>query len=101
MYNTVLWPLLRSCFWLTTDLFGEIKQFQSPGSMVHVMHMLFKFFAVFKNSKSSFSEDNMPVHALDVFIEKATIMLSIITLNTKYEDRPLWYHLNFAFSYTM
>ena len=40
--------------------------------MVHVMDMLFMFFAVFKNLKSSFSEDNMPVHALDVFIENTT-----------------------------
>ena len=39
--------------------------------MVHMMHMLFMFFAVFENLKLSFSEDNMPVHALlDVFIEK-------------------------------
>ena len=36
--------------------------------MVHVMHALFMFFAIFKNLKSSFSEDNMPVHALDIFI---------------------------------
>ena len=31
--------------------------------MVHVMHMHFMFFAVFKNLKSSFPEDNMPEHA--------------------------------------
>ena len=40
--------------------------------MVHVMHGHFMFFAVFKNLKSSFSEDNMPKHALDIFIENAT-----------------------------
>ena len=40
--------------------------------MVHVMHVHFMFFAVFKNLKSSFSEDNMPGHARDIFIEKAT-----------------------------
>ena len=40
--------------------------------MVHMMHMPFMFLAVFKNLKSSFSDDNMPVHALDVFIENAT-----------------------------
>ena len=40
--------------------------------MVHVMHLLFMFFAVFKNLKSAFSEDNMPLHALDIFIENAT-----------------------------
>ena len=27
----------------------------SPGTMVHVMHMLFEFFAVFENLKASFS----------------------------------------------
>ena len=37
--------------------------------MVHVMHVYFMFFTVFKNWKSSFSEDNMPGHALDIFIE--------------------------------
>ena len=46
--------------------------------MVHVMHILFMFFvfffAVFKNLKSSFAEDNMPVYALDVFIENVTKM---------------------------
>ena len=42
--------------------------------MVHVKHMPFMFFAVFKNLKSSFSDNNMPVHALDVFIENATKM---------------------------
>ena len=43
--------------------------------MKQVMHMLFMFFTVFKNLKSSFSEDNMPVIALDVFIENATNMV--------------------------
>ena len=43
--------------------------------MVHVMHMLFMLFVVFKNLKSSFSVDNMPVHALDVFIGNATKMV--------------------------
>ena len=42
--------------------------------MVHEMYMQFKFFAVLKIWKSSFSEDNMPEHALDIFIEKATKM---------------------------
>ena len=41
----------------------------SPGTMVHVMYLLFIFIAVWNNLKSPFSEDNMPVHALDVFIE--------------------------------
>ena len=43
--------------------------------MVHVMHVHFMFFAVFKNLKSSFSEDNIPVHALDIFIKNATKMV--------------------------
>ena len=36
--------------------------------------LCFMFFADFKNLKSSFSEDNMPGHALDIFIENATKM---------------------------
>ena len=43
--------------------------------MVHVMRVHFMFFAVFKILKSSFSEDNMPEHALDIFIENATKMV--------------------------
>ena len=43
--------------------------------MVREMHMLFMFFAVHKNLKSSFSDDNMTVHSLDVFIENATEMV--------------------------
>ena len=43
--------------------------------MGHVMHMLFMFLKFFKNLKSSFSEDNMPIHALDVSIENATKMV--------------------------
>ena len=43
--------------------------------MVHVMHMHLMFFPVFKNLKSSFSEDNMLGHALDIFIENATKMV--------------------------
>ena len=43
--------------------------------MVHVMHMLFVFLAVFENSKALFSGNNVPVHALDVFIENATKMV--------------------------
>ena len=37
--------------------------------MVYVMHMLFMFFAVFKNLKSLFSEDNMSVNALNVSLK--------------------------------
>ena len=58
--------------------------------MVHVMHVFFKmFFAVFKNLKSSFSEDNMPVHALDVSIENPTKFALIIPLQTKNGDQTL------------
>ena len=40
-----------------------------------MMHVHFMFFAVFKYLKSWFSEDNMPEHALDIFIENATKMV--------------------------
>ena len=43
--------------------------------MVHVNHVHFMFFAVFKNLTSSFLEDNMPGHSLDIFIENATKMV--------------------------
>ena len=43
--------------------------------MGHVMHVHFMFFADFKNLKSLFLEDNMPGHALDIFIENATKMV--------------------------
>ena len=38
--------------------------------MVHLIHMHFMFFTVLKNLKS-FSEENMPEHALDIFLYKA------------------------------
>ena len=56
---------------------------------MHVMHVHFMFFAVFKNWKSSFSEDNIPGHALDIFIENATKMAVVIPLNAKTEDQTL------------
>ena len=40
--------------------------------MVHMMNEHFMFFTVFKNLKSSFSAENMPGHALDIFIENTT-----------------------------
>ena len=43
--------------------------------MVHVMHVQLMFFAGFKNLESSFSEDSMPGHALDIVIENATKMV--------------------------
>ena len=57
--------------------------------MVPVMHVHFMFFAVFKKLKSSFSEDNMLEHALDIFIENATKMVKVIALNAKNEDQTL------------
>ena len=43
--------------------------------MLHVRHVLFLFIVVFNNLKSTFSEDNMPVLALDIIIENATKMV--------------------------
>ena len=43
--------------------------------MVHVMHVHFMFFAVYKNLKALFSEDNMPGYSLNIFIENATKMV--------------------------
>ena len=40
-----------------------------------MLHVHFMFFAVFKNLKSSFSKDNMPEHALDIFSENPTKMI--------------------------
>ena len=57
--------------------------------MVHVLHMHFMFFAVSKNLKSSFSEDNVPEHALDIFIENAIKMFWVIPLNAKNGDQTL------------
>ena len=56
---------------------------------MHVMHVHFMFFAVFKNLKSSFSEDNMPGHALDICIENATKMVKVIQFNAKNDDQTL------------
>ena len=49
--------------------------YTSPGAMVHVIHVLFVVFTVFENLKSSFSQDNIPVHAKDVFIKNAIKMV--------------------------
>ena len=60
---------LYGYFYVHVSGFGEVKQFHEPWNLVvHVLHMLFVFFAALKNLKSSFSEDNMPVHVLDIFI---------------------------------
>ena len=61
----------------------------SPGILVHVMHMHFMFFSIFKNLKSSFSEDNKPDPALDFFIQNATKMVNVIPLNAKNQDQTL------------
>ena len=57
--------------------------------MVHMMHVHFMFFTVFKNLKQSFSKDNLPEHALDIFNENATKMVQIMPLNAKIEYQPL------------
>ena len=57
--------------------------------MVHVMHVHFMLFAVFKKLKSSFSEDNVPKHAIDIFIENATKMVWVIPLKAKNGDQTL------------
>ena len=57
--------------------------------MVHVMHVHFMVFAVFKKLKSSFSEDNMPEHALDIIIQNATKMLQVIPLSAKNGNQTL------------
>ena len=57
--------------------------------MDRVMHVHFMFFAVFENLNSSFLEDNMPGHDLDIFIENATKMVQVIPLNAKNEDQTL------------
>ena len=45
----------------------------SPGTMVHVNHVLFVFFAVLGNLRASFSLDNTLVHALDVLLKTPPI----------------------------
>ena len=90
IYNIALWLLLLLCFWSTTDWFGEIKQFHEPWNYGARDALAFSVFrSIFKNLKSSFSEESIPVYALDVFIETATNMGCIIPLNTKFEDQTL------------
>ena len=57
--------------------------------MVHVMHVHFMLFTVLKILKSSFSEDNVPERAQDIFIENATKMVWVIPLNAKNGDQTL------------
>ena len=56
---------------------------------MYVMHVHFMFFAVFKNLEACFSGNNMPEHALDIFIENATKMVKAIPLNAKNEQQTL------------
>ena len=56
--------------------------------MVHVMPVHFMFSQFFKNLKSSFSDDNMPEHLLNIFIENATMVL-VIPLNAKSDGQTL------------
>ena len=53
------------------------------------MHVHFMVFAVFKNLKSSFSEDNMPEYALDIIIQNATKMFQVIPLSAKNGNQTL------------
>ena len=57
--------------------------------MVHVMHVHFMFLTVLENLQSSFSEDNVPEHAQDIFIINATKMVWVIPLNEKNGDQTL------------
>ena len=66
---------VSSCFWSTTSWFEEIKQLHEPWNYGARDASVFYVLAVFKNLKLSFSEDNMPGHALDIFIENATKMV--------------------------
>ena len=50
----------------------ENSSSKRPVTMLHVIHVLFVVFTVFENLKASFSQENMPVYALDVFFENAT-----------------------------
>ena len=63
---------LTFMFLVNDRLVRRDTQFHEPWNYAARVAHAFYVFAVFKNLKSSFSEDNMPVHALDVFIENAT-----------------------------
>ena len=47
------------------------------------------FFAVFKHLESTFSEDNIPGHAVDTCIENATKMVKAIPSKAKNKDQNL------------
>ena len=69
--------------------------------MMHVMQVHFIFVAFLKHLKSSFSEDNVPEHDLDIFIENPTNMIWVIPLNAKKWRSNFKVAPNYAFSYTM
>ena len=78
MYYTALWlhVLLRSCFRSTTDWFGEKKEFHEHWNYgARDARAFYVFRSFFRNLKSSFSEHNMPVHALRHAIENAPKMV--------------------------
>ena len=58
---------------LVNDRLGwREEQFHEPWNFGARYTRAFYVFHIFENLKSSFSEENMPVHTLDVFIENAT-----------------------------
>ena len=72
-----------------TSWFGEIKQLHEPWNYGARNAHAFLCFSQFLRISTSFSEDNMPGHALDIFIENATEMVKVIPLNVKNEDQTL------------
>ena len=72
IYNTAFWLLISSCFWSTTNCFGEIKQLHKLWNYGACDEHAFYVFCIFKSLKSSFAVDNIPEYALDIFIENVT-----------------------------
>ena len=56
-------------FLVSDKLVWEIKQLHKPWNYGTCDAHAFYVFGSFKKLKSSFLEDNMPGHALDIFIE--------------------------------
>ena len=56
---------------------------------MHVMHVHFMFLAVLKKLESSFSEDNVPENAQNIFIENACKIDWVIPFNVKDGDQTL------------
>ena len=76
-------------FLVNEKLVWRDKKLHKPWNYGACDARAFYVFAVFKNLKSSSSEDNMPEHALDIFIENATKMVKVISLNAKNEYQTL------------